>query len=221
VNINKKDVRSLAEYIYVRFGGLSVPFYERAIEEWIEKRSKIETAALRRSEQSPDESGRETIAQGNALGIRTHHDSARGLDARASSLPRIGSAVIVQHEGRVLLGKRNKQPHFGDCVVPGGAVKPFESIAEAGEREVYEETGLRIVVTDLCCVREVISKPDEHRIVVFSCGQLVSNATPKASDDLSEAAFFPVAQIGSLPLTVLTLSVLREAGVTKPAEAAA
>src|SRR4051812_43060202 len=51
--------------------------------------------------------------------------------APPKTLPRVGSAVIVIDGESVLLGVRNKEPHRGKWVLPGGKIRPFESIDDA------------------------------------------------------------------------------------------
>ncbi|HSJ87691.1 MAG TPA: NUDIX domain-containing protein, partial [Anaerolineales bacterium] len=48
------------------------------------------------------------------------------------------SAILFNHEGKFLLTQRQDN---GQWCLPGGAVEPGESLAEACEREVFEETG--------------------------------------------------------------------------------
>ena len=65
------------------------------------------------------------------------------------------SAALFDDQGRVLLTKRTDN---GQWCLPGGAVDSGESVAEACEREVWEETGLRVSVKRLV---GVYSHPDQ------------------------------------------------------------
>ncbi len=65
------------------------------------------------------------------------------------------SAAIFDENRRILLTKRADN---GQWCLPGGAVEPGESVAEACEREVFEETGLRVRVKRLV---GVYSHPDQ------------------------------------------------------------
>jgi len=60
------------------------------------------------------------------------------------SYPRIGVAVIVTHQQKVLFGKRN--PADGGIVwqLPGGWIELGESPEKTARREVAEETGLEL-----------------------------------------------------------------------------
>lgn len=72
------------------------------------------------------------------------------------------SAIIFNKEGKFLLTKREDNGHW--CL-PGGAVESGESLAEACEREVLEETGLSVRVKRLV---GVYSHPDQ--LVVYKDG---------------------------------------------------
>src|SRR5262245_35074650 len=66
----------------------------------------------------------------------------------------VRSRVVVVHEGKLLL-LEPYQP--GACWrVPGGGLEKNESIAECGEREVMEETGLVVKVTTMAFLREFV-----------------------------------------------------------------
>ncbi|MEO1223398.1 MAG: NUDIX hydrolase [Pseudomonadota bacterium] len=58
--------------------------------------------------------------------------------------PRVGVGVVVWHRDRVLLVQRSKAPGEGQWSLPGGSQELGETLFEAAEREVREETGLRV-----------------------------------------------------------------------------
>jgi ADP-ribose pyrophosphatase YjhB (NUDIX family) len=62
---------------------------------------------------------------------------------KANSLVPAASAVVVDDVGRILLHKRTDNEYWS---IPGGAMKPGESIAETIVREVEEETGIGVEV---------------------------------------------------------------------------
>jgi|WetSurMetagenome_2_1015567.scaffolds.fasta_scaffold14342_4 glycerol-1-phosphatase len=74
---------------------------------------------------------------------------------------RLGVGVIIEDaRGWILLEKRSDNGMWGP---PGGGIEPGESVAQAAVREVREETGLTVEVTDLV---GVYSEPFE-RIVTY------------------------------------------------------
>ncbi len=58
--------------------------------------------------------------------------------------PVVGVGAFVEHEGRVLLIRRGKAPGEGLWAIPGGRQRHGESVAQAAEREVFEETSVQI-----------------------------------------------------------------------------
>jgi acetyl-CoA carboxylase carboxyl transferase subunit beta len=126
------------------------------------------------------------------------------------TLPRIGSAVIVLDGSSVLLGVRNKEPNRGKWVLPGGRVRPFESIDDAARREILEETGLEIHVEGQLGVWEIINPPAEHRVIVYSLARRTGGVL-KASSDLSEVRFWNTAELDQVDLTPTVRSVLKSA----------
>lgn len=75
------------------------------------------------------------------------------------------SAAVFDAQGRILLTQRADN---GQWCLPGGAVEPGESVAEACEREVLEETGLSVRVKRLV---GVYSHPD--MLVVYPDGKKI------------------------------------------------
>jgi 8-oxo-dGTP diphosphatase len=130
-------------------------------------------------------------------------------------LPRLGSAVVVVSGNRVLLGRRAKDPNRGKWVLPGGGVRPFESVVEAGKREFREETGLEIEIDRVVAVREIINEPDEHRLIVFSAGHPVGGRMC-AGSDLDDVRFFSHAELRGLAVSTVVRSVLDEQGWIQP-----
>jgi ADP-ribose pyrophosphatase YjhB (NUDIX family) len=131
--------------------------------------------------------------------------------ANDKSFPRVGSAVLVTHEDRVLLGVRGKEPNRGKWILPGGKIKPFESIQEAARREIREETGLDIVLIGQATVKEIIDPPAEHRVIIYSRAEPVGGEMAPASD-LEEVRFCSRAELGQLDLSPVVQDVLEELG---------
>lgn len=129
----------------------------------------------------------------------------------SSTTPRLGSAVLVIDDDRLLLGVRGKEPNRGKWVLPGGKVEPFESIADAARREIREETGLEILVERQVDLVEIIEPPDEHRVIVFSQARL-TGGTICASDDLDQVRFWGRGEIEKLDVSEAIRPVLNRLG---------
>lgn len=132
--------------------------------------------------------------------------------AATLTTPRVGSAVlVVDEDGRLLLGARQKDPHRGKWVLPGGKVEPFETIDDAARREILEEAGLEIKVDRRLDVVEIIDPPHEHRVIVYTLASPVGGSV-KASSDLSSARFFSRQEVAELDLTPTVRDVLTRHG---------
>src|SRR5579859_1044402 len=64
----------------------------------------------------------------------------------------IRTRVVVAYAGKLLLLAPIEVG--AGWQLPGGGLEPNESLAECGEREVYEETGIQVKVTAIAFLRE-------------------------------------------------------------------
>ena len=79
--------------------------------------------------------------------------------------PMVGVGIMVLKKGKVLLGKRHGDPEKADSelhgegtwTMPGGKVDFGEKLADTAEREILEETGVKIDKSKL----EIISVTDD------------------------------------------------------------
>ena len=60
----------------------------------------------------------------------------------AAPVPRVGVAVVVVRDGRVLVGQRLGAHGEGTWALPGGHLEFGETIEDCARRELAEETGL-------------------------------------------------------------------------------
>ena len=62
--------------------------------------------------------------------------------------PLVSVDLLIEHEGGVLLGKRENEPAKGEWFVPGGTVLKNESRTDAVDRVAIEELGEPVVIDD-------------------------------------------------------------------------
>ena len=129
-------------------------------------------------------------------------------DRRRAEGDKWGVRVIVSADDSVLLVQHD-DPSAGNryWVFPGGGVELGERIAAAGEREVEEETGLRVAVGSLIYVREFGSGDVEFYVLGrFLGGQVVLGYDPELPPDrqvLTKADFMPIATLQDMQRVVL------------------
>lgn len=93
-------------------------------------------------------------------------------------------ALIFDDEGRVLLVHRNDIDWWN---LPGGGMELGETVDEAVQREVREETGLEVVVERLV---GVYSKPQKQEVVLtFRCRVVGGTLTP--TEEARDCRYFP------------------------------
>ena len=128
--------------------------------------------------------------------------------------PRIGSAVVVEHNGKILLGERNKKNAKGFWIIPGGGVKYGESIRDAAVREIKEETNLDIEIIKPLGHKEIIFPEDNYHTIVFY--HLAKPKNPefelKPSDDVSDIGFFSIEEIKKMKILDSVEWALKKAG---------
>ena len=73
-------------------------------------------------------------------------------------------AVVVTHQQRVLFGKRKSKSTEFEWQLPGGWIETGESPAQAARREVFEETGLRLLTPRFVGFTNNLFASGEHSI---------------------------------------------------------
>jgi 8-oxo-dGTP diphosphatase len=107
----------------------------------------------------------------------------------------IACATIVKDE-RVLLVQHSgkEKSDYGYWLLPAGSVEPHETIDEAVQREVKEETGLKVRIVRR--LTEIIDPYTKDRLVNFLCTTLQSEI--RISSELKKAKWFAEDEISDL-----------------------
>ena len=122
------------------------------------------------------------------------------MDKGEFKIPRVGSAILVENNGKYLLGKRNKKNYLNFWVIPGGKVEWGENLHQAGIREIKEETNIDVEIVKFIGWKEIINiENDYHRYVFFFLGKLKNDEFEiKTTDDVSEVKFYTVDELKKL-----------------------
>jgi ADP-ribose pyrophosphatase len=122
--------------------------------------------------------------------------------------------AVVFKDAAVLLVKRGNPPSEGSWAIPGGSVQLGESLQEAAEREILEETGVLIRAKSPVFVFDAIERDPGgevkfHYVIVdleadYICGE------PEANDDAADARWVTEKELSRLPVNPATRQLLNE-----------
>ncbi|MES2922872.1 MAG: NUDIX domain-containing protein [Verrucomicrobiota bacterium] len=101
---------------------------------------------------------------------------------------------------KVLLIRRGIEPYQNRWALPGGFVRPDETLDAAALRELQEETGLSEIYLEQLYTFGGIDRDPRERVISVAYFALVRRADhlPAAATDAAEAAWFEVEKVPSL-----------------------
>jgi ADP-ribose pyrophosphatase YjhB (NUDIX family) len=107
------------------------------------------------------------------------------------------TAVVVDDEGRVLLGRRAVEPDKGRWDLPGGFIEDGEHPLDAVRRELREETSLEIEPLEFIGIfmdKYGYDSGAENTLNLYWTARIVSG-TMTPDDDVAELRWFEPAEI--------------------------
>lgn len=110
--------------------------------------------------------------------------------------------------------KRAASPGKGLWAIPGGMIELGETLQEAAEREVLEETGIIIQAGEPVFVFDLIDKDETgsiryHYVIVDVLADYV-RGEPEGRDDASDARFFLPRELNDLEISPTTRKLLKK-----------
>ncbi len=82
--------------------------------------------------------------------------------------PKVGLAVIIIRDNKVLLGQRKNAHGAGSWCFPGGHLEFNEEFIECAQREVQEETGLQLKnIKPATFTNDIFTEEGRHYITLF------------------------------------------------------
>jgi len=104
-------------------------------------------------------------------------------------------ALIIQNN-KILLIKRRVEPFKDFWALPGGGIDFDETAEEALQKEVIEETGLRMVSSKFI---QIYTDPNRDPKQVITLSYYVeAEGEPKAGDDATEYKWFDIHELPEL-----------------------
>ena len=108
--------------------------------------------------------------------------------------PKVAVICIVPRDGKVLMIRRSTDLGYGLWGLPGGYVDRGEVVEVAAAREVWEETGLEVVVGDLLGLFSESGNP----VIVAAYIAMETGGALAAGPEALEVGFFDVDNLPEL-----------------------
>lgn len=117
--------------------------------------------------------------------------------------PQLAVSAAIFRRGRLLLVRRARAPAKGLYSLPGGRVEYGETLEQAVEREIAEETALSIEIVGLAGRREVLpstaNAAGHYVIMVFAARWAAGD--PQLNDELDDARWISPDELSSFATT--------------------
>jgi 8-oxo-dGTP diphosphatase len=110
--------------------------------------------------------------------------------------PKVTTAVVIEVDGGVLLGRRAIEPGRGLWCLPGGFVNDDEDPWDAAARECTEEICATVALVRLIGVYHIAKRGAPSMVGIAYQARLVDASRPSAGAEMLEVGVF---QPGSLP----------------------
>ena len=118
--------------------------------------------------------------------------------------PILAVSVAVFREGKVLVGRRAREPMIGRFTLPGGVVEIGETLLQAAARELYEEVGVEADIIAFNRHAEPIERAGDRIRAHFVIASFVARwkrGDARASSEIDAVAWIDPQACAALPTT--------------------
>ena len=127
--------------------------------------------------------------------------------------PQVGVGAVVFHDGAVLLVQRRNPPCADEWAIPGGKVRLGETLQQAAEREILEETGIHIKAGEPIYAFDLIENDASgqvrwHYAIIDLQAEYIDGEI-QAADDASAAGWFKPEELARVTVNSTTLKLLQ------------
>lgn len=100
--------------------------------------------------------------------------------------PRIGVGVAIRRNNEILLHQRKSAHAFGTWAFPGGHLEKWETFAGAAKRELEEEAGKELIVSQpklWTVVNTLFTEEDKHYVLIMMISDWISGEAIQMEPD--------------------------------------
>lgn len=152
------------------------------------------------------------MSQASWRSVKEYAEKESMPSGRYPDQPRVAVGAVVFKDQRVLLVRRGKAPALGRWAIPGGSVRLGESLQQAAEREIWEETGIRIAAGKPVYVFDVVDRdPDggiRYHYVIVDMDAAYQGGAIRPGDDALEARWVAAHELAGLAVSLPTRQLL-------------
>lgn len=121
--------------------------------------------------------------------------------------------AVVFRDGAVLLVERRNPPCANQWAIPGGKVRLGETLQQAVEREILEETGIRIKAGEPVYAFDLIERDAADNVqwhyAIIDLQAEYLEGEVHAGDDAAAAAWFQPDQLAQINVNATTRKLLK------------
>ena len=117
------------------------------------------------------------------------------------------AVLFAEKDGQmhVLLIQRGNEPYKGYWAFPGGFLNMDETVAHCAERELEEETGIRLTGMQLVGIYSDVERDPRGRVITAAYTAMTSMPEANAADDAAAAQWWPLNALPELAFDHLTI----------------
>lgn len=112
--------------------------------------------------------------------------------------PKVIASTLIEKDGKYLLTKEVLEDNKEYWIVPGGKVGFGESLEMAAKREIAEEVGLEIEITQLVGHHEAILPEFDYHTIIFFFLAKPKNIKISLEEKVLDGQFFSLSDMESL-----------------------
>ena len=112
--------------------------------------------------------------------------------------PKVATAVVVEVDGGIVLGRRAIEPALGHWCLPGGFVNDDEGPLDAAARECLEEVGAAVDVTGLIGVYHIAKREAPSMVAIGYRARVVDGGRLSPGKEMLELQVFAVEALPEL-----------------------